>query len=109
MLKNNRIGGVVSLVIGVGLIVLNWYLASHEGKFYIALCFVGPVLAAYGLGIVIFTPQKLFRTREEVREDGERVVHTDNNQLTALGWLITLVGLALGGLMIAGFKMGWFI
>jgi hypothetical protein len=106
--KNTRIGGVVALLIGAGLIVLNWYMATHDGKFYVALCFLGPVLAVLGLGMIVFTPQKLFRMREEVREDGERVVHNDN-QLTALGWLIMLVGLALGGLMIAGFKMGWFI
>jgi hypothetical protein len=105
---NHKTAGLVSLVAGIGLIALNWYMATHEGRYYVAVAILGPTLVVFGLCSAIL-PQDMLFQKQELERDGEKIVSYDRSKLTPLGIVIVVVGVGLGGLHWLGLHQGWFL
>ena len=51
--KKARIGGIVSILVGLGLLWLNWHLLVTSGYYYVALVFFAPAILFFGLLVVV--------------------------------------------------------
>jgi multisubunit Na+/H+ antiporter MnhG subunit len=76
-LKSRAIG-LVLLCVGVGLTYWNHSMRVNDGRYYIKLAFLGPVLICMAINVVIEAPP------------------FPVTKMTVFGWICCIVGIALG-------------
>lgn len=97
--QKERFGGLFIATIGASLAIWNWYMALHEGHFYLKAAFAGPAFTVVGLALLIFPGYQTERIQR-----GEDISQLSGAELMTPRWWGILaialgVGIANSGLM----------
>src|SRR4051812_2068081 len=96
-----KAGGALGAALGAGLTGFTLYMAHNEGRFSLYACLIGPVAFVLGMAFLVLPVDKLVKPTEI---EGRKDYNLRNPSYTPLSWVLTIVGLACGGLLFAYLK-----